>query len=267
MLLTSSTRKLIPLLLVTLSGFAQAAYITDQIKVEVYAQPFGQGAKLATLTSGASVKVLSSDGEYARVLTADNLTGWIEASYLTDLQPAQDTLQALQKKNRDQAAELIATKEKIDSLQKSRIKPAELKKLRKDAKDAGWMRAELKKARAKVKQLEASAKATSSESSTNQQELSELRIQNAGLEQRLAATLLINEHQQSAEMTSAPETDTTGPMSPTTYMDEASGTQNRPIKLEWFIGSILTAIVIGIILGMVWMDKRMRRSHGGFRLY
>lgn len=270
MLPPSSTLKLILLLLLCLSGVAQAAYITDQIEVDIYAQPFGKGAKLATLTSGASVEVLSSDGDYARILTANNLTGWIEVRYLTDSQPILSTIQALQIKSRDQEAELLATKETLNRLQKSGINDANLKKLRKDAKDAGWLRVELKKARDKVKQLETTVASTSSETTNTQQELNELRSLNADMAQRLAAALLISEHQQSAEITMAPEENGTEVVGQPDSADNSGGTataQDWPLSLKWFLGSIFTAMLIGIILGIIWMDKRMRRRHGGFRLY
>ena len=67
---------------ITLS--AQAAFITDKITVDVNAQRFSQGAVLKTLPSGTSVEVLMSDGQYSRIRTADNITGWVDSKFLTN---------------------------------------------------------------------------------------------------------------------------------------------------------------------------------------
>jgi SH3 domain protein len=241
-------------------GNALATYITDKVEVELRAQAFGQGAVLGTLQGGDDVEVLSSDGDYARIQTANKITGWIEARYLSDSKPKQADVQALKK-------ELQAAKDKLQKLQASVPSDAEMKKLQQAVKDASWLRVELNKAREKIKALEAAAQSSASASSATQQELEALRASHADLEQRLAAALLINEQQQMAEISAAPDaapiTDSAGERL-ATQTTVAEGWSFRP---QWFLGSIFTAIIIGIILGMVWMDRRMRRRHGGFRLY
>ena len=253
-----------------LPGLSGAAFITDDIELQVYSQPFNQGAMLTTIKSGDKVEVLSSDGDFARITTGNNVTGWIEARYLSDEINTRTQLQTLQRRAQDLEAELNATKDKLAKVQTSSISDAELKKLQQSAKDAGWMRAELKKARDSIKQLEDAAKTRKAATTDTQKELEELRTQNAALEQRLAAVLLVNGEQeglQAAEITEAPTTENVDPAGMESSADSATSESSLAIQLEWFLGSIVTAIIIGIILGMVWLDKRMRKRHGGFRLY
>jgi len=259
------THRLLPIGLLCLCVSAQAAYITDRIEAELYAQPFAQGARLGSVRSGAQVEVLNSDGEYARIRTPDNLTGWIEARFLSDNLSAPEEMQTLQDKLREQTAALKASRDKLAQLEQDRLSDAELKKLRQSAKDAGWLRAELKKAREQIKTLEAAAKTTQAATTDTQQTLQQLRAENADLEQRLAAVLLIND--QNGELAAPPETLLAPEPDAGAGPDTQANDNGGDVKLEWFLGSLVSAIIIGIILGISWMDKRLRRRHGGFRIY
>ena len=104
-------------------------------------------------------------------------------------------------------------------------------------------------------------KSSSKTTSSTQEELKTLRNQNKELQARLAASVLISEQQeitiQEGSMASA-----------TQNSDEhSSDDQGWAVHIEWFLGSILVALIIGPIGGMSWLDKRMRQRNGGFRLY
>lgn len=73
-----------------------AAYVTDQLVLNVYAEQNQQGAKLATLRSGASVETLAASGEYTQVRLGDGTTGWVKSAYLTTEEPASARVQRLQ---------------------------------------------------------------------------------------------------------------------------------------------------------------------------
>jgi SH3 domain protein len=62
---------------------AETAYVSDDLILGVYADKNQQGARLATLHSGASVEVLARDGEYAQVRLPNGNEGWVKASFLT----------------------------------------------------------------------------------------------------------------------------------------------------------------------------------------
>jgi SH3 domain protein len=80
--------------LVLASGFAPggaravAAYVTDELVLNVYAELNQQGERLATLHSGTAVETLRSSGDFTQVRLADGTTGWVKSSYLTAQEPA-----------------------------------------------------------------------------------------------------------------------------------------------------------------------------------
>jgi SH3 domain protein len=256
-------------LLSLLTSAAQAAFITDKIVVEVHAQRFNQGAALKTLPSGSSVEVLMSDGEYSRIRTPDNITGWVESKYLSNEKPMQLEYLELLAKSKGLEARLKAAEERFaqaEAAPSNGISEEELADLKKRAKDAGWMRAEMQKARDRAQTLEKKLQSISSSKEDSRSELEELQAKNADLEQRLAAALLVNE-QQETEANTLPVNDeslTPGPTASVTQQQEENGWS---VAIEWFFGSIVVSLIVGAIAGMVWLDNRIRQRHGGFRIY
>jgi hypothetical protein len=86
-----------------------------------------------------------------------------------------------------------------------------------------------------------------------------LNDKNKELERRLAAAIQFNEQQQEL----AAQEGATQAVSTT----QASGEQGWVVNIEWFLGSIIVALIIGLVGGMTWLDKRIRQRHGGFRIY
>jgi SH3 domain protein len=67
---------------------AEPAYVTDSLRLNLYAEADGSGDPLETLVSGAAVEVLDRDGGYAHVRTAAGREGWLSAAYLVTKKPA-----------------------------------------------------------------------------------------------------------------------------------------------------------------------------------
>jgi hypothetical protein len=67
---------------------AATAYVSDELVLGVYAQENGQGQRLATLHSGASVETLGQSGESTQVRLNDGTTGWVKSTFLTTDEPA-----------------------------------------------------------------------------------------------------------------------------------------------------------------------------------
>lgn len=242
-----------------LSVPAQAEFITDKVVVKVHAERFGQGAVLKTLSSGTTITVLMNEGNYSRIRTSDNVTGWVESKYITNEKPTQLEYLELLSRSKTLEARLKTAEEKLSAQPASEaegIDLTELAELRKRAADAGWMRVELKKTRDRVNSLESKLKSSSQNTSSAEGELNQLREQNKILEERLAAAVLVNEQQ---EIQPQEPAETTTP--------EAPEKDAMAVSIEWFLGSIVIAVIIGLIAGMIWLDKRIRQRHGGFRIY
>jgi SH3 domain protein len=67
---------------------AEPAYVTDSLRLGLYADADGSGDPVQTLVSGAAVDVLERNGSYARVRTAAGSEGWVKAAYLVTKKPA-----------------------------------------------------------------------------------------------------------------------------------------------------------------------------------
>jgi hypothetical protein len=75
---------------------AATAYVSDELVLGVYAEQTGQGQRLATLHSGATVETLVVNGEYTQVRLNDGTTGWVKSAYLTSQEPATVRIKQLQ---------------------------------------------------------------------------------------------------------------------------------------------------------------------------
>ncbi len=270
------------LFLLFFSAPSLAAFITDKIVVEVRAQNLGQGAVVKKLSSGSSVEVLLPDGKYSRIRTTDNLTGWVESRYLTNEKPTQLEFLELLRKSKATETKLRAAEKKLASAPEatsSSVSAEDLAKLEKQVEDAKWMRAEMNKAREHAKQLEAKIKSKEKKTSVSQADLDALRTKNKDLDKRLAAVLLINE-QQETQITAAQQASV---QTLEAQVSEAQALETQEsevnvldgithqgdawmVKIEWLLGGILGGFIIGIMLGISWLDKRMRKRHGGFRI-
>lgn len=76
------------LLLTGGNALAATAFVSDELVLGVYAEQNGQGQRLTTLHSGASVETLSVNGEFTQVRLNDGTTGWVKSVYLTTQVPA-----------------------------------------------------------------------------------------------------------------------------------------------------------------------------------
>ena len=75
---------------------AGTAYVSDELVLGVYAEQNGQGQRLATLHSGATLETLGVNGEFTQVRLSDGTSGWVKSSYLTTHEPATVRLNQLQ---------------------------------------------------------------------------------------------------------------------------------------------------------------------------
>jgi uncharacterized protein YgiM (DUF1202 family) len=249
-------RVLLLCLMPLLSLPTQADFVTDKIVLEVRSQRLSQGAVLKTLPSGSVVEVLMTDGAYSRIRTSDNITGWVQSQFLTTEQPAQTAYLELLAKSKTLEAKLKAAETEGDS---DGIDIAEIEELRKRAADAGWMRVELKKARDRINEMQKQMKTSGQTTNSSQKELSVLNEKNKELERRLAAAIEFNEQQQQLAIQEG--------ATPSVSTNQAGGEHGWAVNLEWFLGSIIVALIIGLIGGITWLDKRIRQRHGGFRIY
>ena len=71
------------------AGAAETAWVTDSLRLGLYAEPDASGSPSQNLTSGTALEVLERTQGYARVRTAAGSEGWVKSAYLVDEKPAQ----------------------------------------------------------------------------------------------------------------------------------------------------------------------------------
>jgi len=249
-----------------ITGTANAAFITDKIMVEVRTERFGQGAVLKKLSSGTSVEVLMSDGQYTRIRTPNNITGWVASTFLTNKKPTQLEYLELLATSKTTEAKLRVAEQQLASggtTTPASISDEEIEKLKGEAKNARWMKVEMMKARDRAEQAEAKLKAKSKKTGNSKKELEGLRSKNQDLEQRLAAAMLINEQQNEDNDVQINAIEQT----PIPIVETITPDNSWSVGMKWFSGSLIAALIIGFIAGISWLDKRSRQRHGGFRIY
>jgi SH3 domain protein len=117
---------------------AATAYVSDELVLGVYAEQNGQGQRLTTLHSGASVETLAVNGEFTQVRLSDGTAGWVKSAYLTTQEPATARVKLLQEElDRSRAttpalAEAAARSELEQLKSALKDKQAELDALRAD---------------------------------------------------------------------------------------------------------------------------------------
>jgi len=84
------------LMLPAAAGWAGTAYVTDELVLGVYASQNGQGQRLSTLHSGATVETLAVNGDATQVRLADGVVGWVKSAYLVTSAPATVRIKQLQ---------------------------------------------------------------------------------------------------------------------------------------------------------------------------
>lgn len=129
--------------LLTATAAAATAYVSDELILGVFADQNGQGQRLATLHSGASVQTLSVTGEYTQVRLGDGQTGWVKSTYLTTREPATSRLKQLEEELDRTRATTPALAEAAARSEMERLKrelaavQAQLETARADATPAG----------------------------------------------------------------------------------------------------------------------------------
>jgi len=75
---------------------AETAYVTDSLRLGIHEATDTSDRPFDNLVSGTAVEVLERNTNYAHVRLADGREGWVKATYLVALKPAQARLAELE---------------------------------------------------------------------------------------------------------------------------------------------------------------------------
>jgi SH3 domain protein len=215
---------------------AGSAHITDRLVVGLYAEPGTAGTPLQLLSSGMPVEVLERAGDFARVRLADGQEGWLEADYITDEKPARAMLLETQARLRQMGLELAALREEQDLDRDASGAPAPAAPSAREAQ----LRRALEKAEARIAELEQRVAALPLDQAAS--------AQLEGLRERVRQALTLLAEAQGLELREA----------------AAPARDSFDRYQVWIIG--VAALLLGFGGGIVFIDARIRKRHGGFRI-
>lgn len=251
-----TARSILILVLLLTSSVAQAGkmYVTDRIVLDLYEADSAVSPVLKQLPTGTPMSVLETNGPYTKVRLKDGTTGWVEGGFLTDEKPIQNLYTELMAEHRALKKQIAASDDQ------SRIRDLEAA-----AKDAGWMKVEMDKARNQAKKLEKALAKKDKELAALKKDFTEFK--KTAAEQPVAPPPqgnVVSVANVTNELDDAALALGTIEVVELPVTEESSGSG---IPIAWFIGTMPVLLAIGIILGIVWLDARIRRRHGGMRLY
>ncbi|HEC14041.1 MAG TPA: TIGR04211 family SH3 domain-containing protein [Acidiferrobacteraceae bacterium] len=98
------------------TAFADAVYVSDTRRVNIYQRPSASSPILAVVVSGTKLSILETKGRYTRIRTNDDIQGWVRSAYLTKDAPAQTKLDRLHEQYSALEGKLRETKQKLDEI-------------------------------------------------------------------------------------------------------------------------------------------------------
>lgn len=234
----SLDRRLLIVPLLLLASFAGAAHITDKLVVGVYSAPQAEGTPLRLIASGTPLDVIGRDGTFSEVRLADGTRGWVESTYITDEKPAKAMLLETQAKLRQMGIEVAALREKAGD---GGAQADSADGAPPSAREA-QLRRSLQQAERRVTELE-QALADVSKQRAAQAQLDELRA-------RTGEALRVLADAQGIKLGEPP----------------AGAAAPGPLQRygPWIIAVV--AVVIGFAAGVAFIDYRIRKRYGGFRI-
>lgn len=250
---------------------AQTEYVTDRIEIGVHQQPDVNSPISSMLPSGTKVEVLQQQGDFKRVRMEDGSQGWINAGYLVTRQPATVEYDLLTRKHNELTKQLEEKNERLAKIER----------------DLQIRRDELSNARTTIRELKKQIEANGGGENLDEERLQQLAEKERQIEQLQA------EIQQLQEQSEMERPDPPGVEQYRAQLaqqkklnqqlrnrielaQEFLGQEQlpspeqlekwRPALPGWYWGTLLTVLIIGIVVGIGWMDYRIRRRHGGFRV-
>lgn len=225
---------------------AQPLYITDKIPIPIYSEADKNSSLVKSLPSGTLVSLaagsqLNSENSFVQIETKDGTAGWIEAIYLTNEKPTQ--LEYLNLAARHKAAEA--------TIRDYETRLLDMQELRKEVKTTDWLRNQLNENRKREEAYEQQIK-------LKDIALADLKITIANLEDQLATAGQDVHTGKSGAPSPARSQQTFN-----SAFEDDSGfiANNSSIRFyTWLVLSLAVTLIIGILLGFVLIDYKVRKK-------
>jgi len=228
---------LISTLLVSNLAIANSLYITDKFTIPVYQDKDSRNTPLKMLPSGSEVTVVNRQKDYSLVQDNENILGWVESKYLTSEKTSHSDYLQLSRKYK-------AAQKKIQDYETRLL---EMQDLRKEARSADWLRSRLNENDKNEATLQQQIK-------LKDIAIADLKISYAQLENQVDKLRNVSTSYQ-PQINGSDQSASGGTASPSYY-----STGSAANFYTWLVLSLAVTLIIGILMGFVLIDYKVRKK-------
>lgn len=240
----------------------ETAYVTDKMRVGIYASQDLNSKILKILTTGDKLEIVRETELMSLVIDDSGVQGWIDKNYLMKNKPAAMLLKDLSEKNNQNVLQQKATnvpKENHATTDDVNTKTSDLKK------NNTRLKTKLAQVLPRVKQCESRASILEKK---NERLSEELEIKCASADITSEDTVPLLDYQKlEKRLTDLKSSIDDQVMKKQPISDDNS----NPVSIIkhywlWVLASMAALIVFGAVIGAYLLDYSNRRRHGGFRI-
>ncbi|MFQ5545953.1 MAG: TIGR04211 family SH3 domain-containing protein [Acidiferrobacterales bacterium] len=265
---------LLGLVLVVISpAWAQTAYVTENVYVDIRADPHIEGAVIHRVLAGEALEVLEQDGDFSRVRDAKGREGWIEGRDLTQKSPARIREASLKRELAELKAELTNARIQLEITQGALAEDnADTKQL---AKSHGQLKRRFAGVQSKLAKTEEALTASQVrlkelEASLAQESAKSMGLTNRLAEQAAVAELAVAQAQALQEPVKSGSGVGSGDEPQMGLASPVGATERfynflKSLHFLW-LGISFAMLIIGFAVGVIWLREVNRKKLGGMYL-
>ena len=259
-------RNFLPICLLTIfwqgNASSETAYVTDKMRVGIYASQDLNSKILKILTTGDKLEIVRETELMSLVIDDSGVQGWIDKNYLMKNKPAAMLLKDLSEKNNRDVLQQKATnvpKENHAAADNVNTKTNDLKK------NNTRLKTKLAQVLPRVKQCESRASILEKK---NEQLSEELELKCASADMTSDDTVPLLDYQKLEKQLTDLKSSIDDQVAQKQPISEDNSSPTSIIKHYWLwiLSSMLTLIIFGAVIGAYLLDHSNRRRHGGFRI-
>lgn len=261
------------LLVVTSPVWAQTAYVTEDVYVDIRAGPHIESVVVHRVLAGEALEVLEQVGDFSRVRDAQGREGWIEGADLTQKSPARIREARLKRQLTELKAELANARAQLEITQGALAEDnADARQLAKAHKQ---LKRRLTQAQSKLAKTEEALTTTrvrleKLETSLAQESAKSMELTNRLAEQATATKLAVAQAQALQDPAESgavvgsgdePQMGLAGPVGAT----ERFYNFLKSLHFLW-LGISFAMLIVGFAAGVIWLREVNRKKLGGMYL-
>jgi len=244
------------------NAFSETAYVTDKMRVGIYASQDLSSKILKILTTGDKLEIVRETELMSLVIDDSGLQGWIDKNYLMKNKPAAILLKDLSEKNNRDVLQQKATnvpKENRAATDNVDTKKNDLKK------NNTRLKTKLAQVLPRVKQCESRASILEKK---NEQLIQELAIKCTSADMTSKDTVPLLAYQKLEKQLTDLKSSINDKINSEQLVSEDNPSHVSIIKHYWLwvLASMFALVVVGAVIGAYLLDYFNRQRHGGFRI-